>query len=140
MCGCISMTGMDVSLRVAVYRNWIDIDKHPTELRTRRYQLLLQAVGDQGLDAGTISRHAVGQRIAHQGQEIAIAFVFRTVAVTALELLEIRFFCCHEGVHERTRQRRRALDMLVLDYNETVDRVDAAATKPIGFDLFDIGN
>src|SRR5262249_19903196 len=142
MCGWMSMTSMSACTRLAGYRNCsrIDTDKHLIELRARRYQLLLQTVGDQGLDAGTISRHAVGQRIAHQGLEFAIAFVFWTVAVAALELLQVRFFCRHEGVHERTRQPRIALDVLVLDYNWAVDRVDAAAAKPIGFDLFDIGD
>jgi hypothetical protein len=33
-----------------------------------------------------------------------------------------------------------AFDVLVLHDNETMDRVDAGAAKPIGFDLFDIGN
>src|SRR3984893_1925078 len=141
MCGWISMTGMGASLAfepTAVSR--IYIDKHLIQSRARRYQFLLQAVGDQGFDAGAVRRHAVGQRIAHQRQEIAIAFVFRAVAVTAPEFPEIRLFGCHEGVHQRTRQPRIVFDVLVLHDNEPMDRVYAAAAKPIRFDLFDVGN
>src|SRR5262245_44609754 len=101
MCGWMSMTGMCVHSR-ADWRKTsrIDLDEHLVELRARRYQLLLQAVGDERLDAGAVRRHAVGQRIAHQRQEIAIALVLRAVAAAALELVEIRLLRRHEGVHQ----------------------------------------
>src|SRR5262245_3686803 len=106
MCGWISMTGMRASLafRLGDGRSRIDVGEYLIELRARRYQLLLQAVSDQGLDARTVRRHAVGQRIAHQRQETVIALVLRAVAGIALELLEIRLFRRHEGVHQRARQ------------------------------------
>src|ERR1700739_4703579 len=101
MWGWISMTGMWVH---SCYRRFsrIDIDKHLIELRACRYQLLLQAIGDQRLDAGAVRRAAVRQRIAHQRQETAIALVLRTIVLAALELLEIGLFRRDEGIHQRT--------------------------------------
>jgi len=64
----------------------------------------------------------------------------QVIALIALELFEIRLFRLDEGVHQRTRQPRMALDVLVLYHDETMDRVNAAAAKPIGLDLFDIGD
>src|SRR4029077_6732742 len=128
MWGWISMTGMWVH---SCYRKFsrIDIDKHLIELWACRYQLLLQAIGDQGLDAGAVGRAAVRQRIAHQRQEIAVALVFGAIALTLLELFEIGLFRRDEGVHQRTGQPRIAFDVLVLHHDETVDRVDAAVAK-----------
>src|SRR5580704_15539456 len=131
------MTGMCAHLRSRYGRfSRIDIDKHLIESWARRYQLLLQAIGDQRLDAGTVRGAAIRQRVAHQRQEIAITLVLRTITLAALELLQIGLFRLDEGIHQRTSQPRIALDVLVLHHDETVDRVDAALAKPIGLDLF----
>lgn len=58
--------------------------------------------------------------------------------MTAFELFEIGLFRRHEAVHQRARQPRIAFNVLILQHDEAVDRIDAGAAKPIGLDLFDI--
>ena len=63
------MTGISVHSRwiaELIAELGVDIDEDLTKLGARRYQFLLQAIGNQSLDAGTVRGHTVRQRIAHQ--------------------------------------------------------------------------